>query len=216
MSTSGAPELQILRAGDRALLLAPGAHDHLDGLVDLLRGANLAGMQDFLPAAETVLVTLDAGAEAATIERDLRQLLMGSSTTRSGPEDTADEVIIPVRYDGADLDDVARLLDISVEEVIARHTGRVWRCRFIGFTAGFGYLESPGSGLSVPRRQQSRTAVPPGSVALADGYSAVYPRRAPGGWQLIGSTEVPMWDLDRPRPALLSPGTRVRFVTAGR
>ena len=216
MSTSGAPELQILRAGDRALLLAPGAHDHLDGLVDLLRGANLAGMQDFLPAAETVLVTLEAGAEAATVERDLRQLLMGSSTTRSGPEDTADEVIIPVRYDGADLDDVARLLDISAEEVIARHTGRVWRCRFIGFTAGFGYLESPGSGLSVPRRQQSRTAVPPGSVALADGYSAVYPRRAPGGWQLIGSTEVPMWDLDRPRPALLSPGTRVRFVAAGR
>ena len=68
----------------------------------------------------------------------------------------------------------------------------------------------------MPRRQQSRTAVPPGSVALADGYSAVYPRRAPGGWQLIGSTEVPMWDLDRPRPALLSPGTRVRFVEAGR
>ena len=66
----------------------------------------------------------------------------------------------------------------------------------------------------VPRRQQSRTAVPPGAVALADGYSAIYPRRAPGGWQLIGSTEAPMWDLDRPRPALLAPGTRVRFVVA--
>jgi len=216
VSTGGAPELQILRAGDRALLVAPGAHDHLDGLVDLLRGANLAGMQDFLPAAETVLVTLEAGAEAATVERELRQLLMGSSTTRFEPEDTADEVIIPVRYDGAVLDDVARLLDISVEEVVARHTGRVWRCRFIGFTAGFGYLASTGPGLAVPRRRQSRTAVPPGAVGLADGYSAVYPRRAPGGWQLIGRTDVPMWDLDRPQPALLAAGTRVRFVAADR
>jgi hypothetical protein len=69
----GASELRILPAGDRALLLAPGAHEDLDGLVALLRGADLAGMQDFLPAAETVLVTLDAGAEAATVERELRQ-----------------------------------------------------------------------------------------------------------------------------------------------
>ena len=216
MSTSGAPELRILPAGDRALLLAPGANEDLDWLVDLLRGADLVGMQDFLPAAETVLVTLEAGAEAAAVESDLRRLLTGSATTRSGPEDTAEEVIIPVRYDGADLEDVARLLDISVDEVVARHTGRLWRCRFIGFTAGFGYLVSPDAGLSVPRRQQSRTSVPAGAVALADGYSAVYPRRAPGGWQLIGSTEVPLWDLDRPRPALLSPGTPVRFVTADR
>jgi KipI family sensor histidine kinase inhibitor len=210
----GTSALRILPAGDRALLLAPGDHHDLDGFVDLLRGADLAGMQDFLPAAETVLVTLEAGAQAAAVERDLRQLLTASSSTRSGPADTADEVTIPVRYDGADLDDVARLLDISVEEVIARHTGQWWRCRFIGFTAGFGYLASPGAGLVVPRRQESRTAVPPGAVALADGYSAIYPRRAPGGWQLIGSTEAPMWDLDRPRPALLAPGTRVRFVVA--
>jgi KipI family sensor histidine kinase inhibitor len=215
MSTD-ASKLRILPAGDRALLLTPGDREDLDGLVDLLRGADLTGMQDLLPAAETVLVTLAAGADAETVERELRQLLATAPTTRSGSEDTGDPLIIPVRYDGADLDDVARLLDISVEELVARHTGRIWRCRFIGFTAGFGYLASPGWGLSVPRRQQSRASVPPGSVGLADGYSAVYPRRAPGGWQLIGSTDVPMWDLGRPRPALLSPGTLVRFVAAGR
>jgi allophanate hydrolase subunit 1 len=66
--------------------------------------------------------------------------------------------------------------------------------------------------LVVPRRRQSRTSVPGGAVALADGYSAVYPRRAPGGWQLIGTTDLAMFDLSRPQPALLSPGTRVRFV----
>src|SRR6185312_11500558 len=95
----GTSALRILPAGDRALLLAPGDHHDLDGLVDLLRGADLAGMQDFLPAAETVLVTLEAGAQAAAVERDLRQLLTASSSTRSGPADTADEVTIPVRYD---------------------------------------------------------------------------------------------------------------------
>lgn len=213
--TGGASPIQILRAGDRALLVAPHAHEDLDGVVDRLRSGTLAGMQDFLPAAATVLVTLEADADAATVERALRQLLDGPPIGTSDAE-KSDEVTIPVRYDGADLSDVARILDVSVEEVIARHTGALWRCRFVGFTAGFGYLDSPGADLTVPRRSQSRTAVPPGSVALADGYSAVYPRRAPGGWQLIGSTEVPMWSLDRARPALLSPGTRVRFVEARR
>lgn len=215
MTGGGASCIQILRAGDRALLIAPHAHEDLDGLVDRLRAGTLDGMQDFLPAAATVLVTLAAGADAATVERELRLMLDGPPTATTEAENSA-EVTIPVRYDGADLSDVARILDLSVEEVIARHTGALWRCRFIGFTAGFGYLDSPGAGLTVPRRSQSRTAVPPGSVALADGYSAVYPRRAPGGWQLIGSTEVSMWSLDRPRPALLSPGTRVRFVEADR
>ena len=211
-----ASKLRVLPAGDRALLLTPGDREDLDGLVDLLRGAELHGMQDLLPAAQTVLLTLAAGADAETVERELRQLLATTPTTQSGSEDAGDPVAIPVRYDGADLDDVARLLDISVEELVARHTGRIWRCRFIGFTAGFGYLASPVGACQCRGASNREPRYPPGSVGLADGYSAVYPRRAPGGWQLIGSTDEPMWDLDRPRPALLSPGTLVRFVAVGR
>ena len=86
----------------------------------------------------------------------------------------------------------------------------------MGFAPGFGYLEAPDSGLSVPRRDQARTRVPAGAVALAAGYSAVYPRSSPGGWQVIGSTDLAFWDVDRPEPALLRPGTRVRFVEEGR
>jgi KipI family sensor histidine kinase inhibitor len=162
-----------------------------------------------------VLVTLRAGADAAAVARQLRSLLTGPMTARDEYADETDDVVIPVRYDGEDLAEVARLLGVGVDDVIADHTGRTWRCRFVGFTAGFGYLESAGHRLTVPRRPQARTAVPSGAVALADGYSAVYPRRAPGGWQLIGTTDVRMWDLTRPRPALLSPGTRVRFVRDG-
>jgi KipI family sensor histidine kinase inhibitor len=210
--SAGMGEPRVLPAGDRALLLAPGEQDDLDGWVDLLRGAEVPGMQDFLPAAETLLVTLEAGAETGAVERALRELLATSSATRASTDAAAEEVVIPVRYNGEDLADVADLLGVGVDEVIARHTGQVWRCRFIGFTAGFGYLTAPDAQLTVPRRAQSRTAVPPGAVGLADAYSAVYPRRAPGGWQLIGSTDEAMWDLSRSRPALLAAGTRVRFV----
>ena len=203
---------QILPAGDRALLVALGAHVGLSGVLAALRRADLDEVEDLLPAAETVLVTLRAGGDPAGVARRLRPVLTASADAPADPGDDGDEVVIPVRYVGEDLADVAGLLGIGVEEVIARHTGGGWRCRFIGFTAGFGYLESTGADLVVPRRHQSRTAVPAGAVALADGYSAVYPRRAPGGWQIIGTTDKAMWDLERPRPALLSPGTRVRFV----
>lgn len=211
-STQGVPEIR--RAGDRALLICPTGHEGLLDVVEQLRGVALPGVEDILPAAETVLLTLGAGSEQTVVEAAVRRALLAPATERDAAADEADEAVIPVRYDGEDLPDVAALLGASVEDVIAEHTSRAWRCRFIGFTAGFGYLESDREGLVVPRRRQSRTAVPAGAVALADGYSAVYPRRAPGGWQLIGTTEVTMFDLSRPRPALLTAGTRVRFVRA--
>jgi KipI family sensor histidine kinase inhibitor len=204
--------VRIRPAGDRALLICPAEHDELPGVMDRLRELDAPGVEDLLPAAETVLVTLRPEASPGAVEDLVREAL---AQPVRGPRPTAEsnvEVTIPVRYDGEDLADVAALLDCSVEDVIEAHTSRTWRCRFIGFTAGFGYLDSEGSGLVVPRRDQSRTAVPAGAVALADGYSAVYPRRAPGGWQLIGTTDLAMFDLSRPEPALLGPGTVVRFV----
>jgi KipI family sensor histidine kinase inhibitor len=64
----------------------------------------------------------------------------------------------------------------------------------------------------VPRRAEARTRVPAGAVGLAGEYSGIYPRPSPGGWQLIGRTDVTLWDLERDPAALLSPGVRVRFV----
>jgi KipI family sensor histidine kinase inhibitor len=67
----------------------------------------------------------------------------------------------------------------------------------------------------VPRRTRPRTDVPAGAVALADGYSGIYPRRSPGGWQLIGHTEAELWGVTRDPPSLLQPGATVRFVAVG-
>ncbi|MFE9581037.1 allophanate hydrolase subunit 1 [Nocardia sp. NPDC006044] len=214
MSVITAP-LRILPAGDRSLLVAPDRHADLVAFIDLLRRESPVGVHDVLPAAQTVLVTLTEAADIRAVEAQLRHLFRsvhGAGAVEVEPEPMC---VIPVRYDGPDLESVAAQLGISVAELIAAHTRAVWRCSFIGFAPGFGYLETGGSGLAVPRRAESRTAVPAGSVALADGYSAVYPRRSPGGWQLIGTTDLRMWDLDRAEPSLLRPGTRVRFIEEG-
>lgn len=122
---------------------------------------------------------------------------------------------IEVSYDGPDLAEVAELCGLDVEGVIASHTSQLWRVAFCGFAPGFAYLQGQNEQLTVPRRSNPRPEVPPGSVALADTWSAIYPRRAPGGWQLIGTTSAAMWDSARTPPALLGPGMAIRFVDLG-
>ncbi|WP_405168165.1 allophanate hydrolase subunit 1 [Nocardia sp. NBC_01499] len=211
MTVPTAP-LRILPAGDRSLLVAPDEHADLVAFIDLLRRELPSGVHDVLPAAQTVLVTMTDAADSRAVEEQLRQLFRTIQGTGSAEPEPDAVRVIPVRYDGPDLESVAAQLGISVRALITAHTRAVWRCSFIGFAPGFGYLETAVPGLAVPRRAVSRTSVPAGSVALADGYSAVYPRRSPGGWQLIGTTDVRMWDLDRAEPSLLRPGTRVRFT----
>ncbi|WP_051021474.1 5-oxoprolinase subunit B family protein [Nocardia araoensis] len=216
-----AAEKAIRPAGDRALLITPQRRDMVTELVTALRDRPIPGVQDLLPAAETVLLTLDSPRVAEAVHRSLTTLLVTLDADRSAAVSRgtsaenafrAEPLSIPVRYDGADLDDVARMLGITTAEVIAAHTGTVWRCAFVGFAPGFGYLESPDERLSVPRRAQARTSIPAGAVALAGGYSAVYPRSTPGGWQLIGSTDLRMWDVERDPPALIRAGATVRFL----
>lgn len=125
-----------------------------------------------------------------------------------------DPVQIEVDYTGEDLAEVAELVEMSPAEVVAEHTGHLWTVAFCGFAPGFAYLHSGSDRLTVPRRTTPRKQVPAGAVGLADRWSGVYPRSGPGGWQLIGTTSATLWDLDRDPPALLQPGTSVRFVAA--
>jgi len=120
-------------------------------------------------------------------------------------------VEIPVRYDGADLATVASLTGLSVGEVVAAHAGGDYRGAFCGFAPGFCYLTGLPAVLQLPRRREPRPAVPAGAVAIADCYSAVYPRATPGGWHLLGTSGVAVWETARRPPALVTPGTPVRF-----
>jgi KipI family sensor histidine kinase inhibitor len=203
----------ILRqVGDVAVL----ADELSPGQVDRLRAALAGGppLADVVPGAGSLLVRLrpggDLGAAAQTI-RDALATIDAESAAGGVPADREPEVVLGVHYDGADLTEVARLTGLSARGVVAAHTGTPWRVAFMGFAPGFGYLTDGDPRLAVPRRDHPRPAVPPGAVGLAGGYSGVYPRESPGGWQLIGRTADPLWDLATSPPAVLRPGVRVRF-----
>lgn len=134
----------------------------------------------------------------------------------TGAPRTQDIIELPVRYDGPDLADVAALWGVSEEAVARVHADTEFRVAFCGFAPGFGYLTGLPARYDVPRRATPRTSVPAGAVGLAGPYTGVYPRSSPGGWQLIGTTDAVLWDHARVPAALLSPGTRVRFVPVGR
>ncbi len=211
MTPEPAPDVgpDVLPYGDRALLVELGSTEAVVAYVDALRARSLEGVADLVPAAETLLVVAADGTSTGSLRQALAQV---RPATGSGPVQPDRSVEIPVRYDGPDLADVARLTGLSEADVVAAHTGRPWRVAFGGFAPGFGYLVGGDPRLEVPRRDSARTAVPAGAVGLAGSYSGVYPRESPGGWQLIGTTTEPMWDLERDQPALLSPGAAVRFV----
>ena len=165
--------------------------------------------------ARTLLVVLRDGRRRDDVGRACLELAAVAVDDATRAED-GEVVEVAVRYDGADLDEVGRLTGLSPDEVVRAHTGTPWRVGFGGFAPGFAYLVGGDPRLVVARRAEPRTRVPAGSVGLAGEFSGIYPRESPGGWQLIGSTDVVLWDADRQPPALLIPGTTVRFVEADR
>jgi len=201
----------LLPAGDRGLLVEVDDLDTVLALADRLRAASLAGVQDIVPASRTVLVRTAPGRDLSRLGGEILDL---AGDLPVGAETGAPAAVLDVlvRYDGPDLDEVAAATGLTRAEVVAAHTGQPWRAAFTGFAPGFCYLTGGDPSLDVPRRHESRTSVPAGSVALAGGFSAVYPRESPGGWQLIGTTDAVLWDVDRQPPALISAGAWVRFV----
>jgi KipI family sensor histidine kinase inhibitor len=122
------------------------------------------------------------------------------------------EVEVPTRYDGPDLIETAERSKLSVEELVALHTGRLYRAYFIGFLPGFAYCGVLDPRIVAPRLLRPRERVPAGSVAVADGQTSIYPFDSPGGWRLIGRTDIRVFDSAREPPVLIRPGDRVRFV----
>lgn len=203
---SGHKVESVRAVGTRAVLAELTGTEGVLALQALLLEHPLPGQVDVLAAARTVMVTADSPSAARRIGAQLLQLDLTDPVQRDGSL-----VVIDTVYDGEDLTEVGKLTGLGVDGVIAAHTRQQWTVAFAGFAPGFGYLVGEDNTLEVPRRSSPRTAVPAGSVALAGTYSAVYPRRSPGGWQLIGHTSARMWDLDREQPALAAPGTRIQF-----
>ena len=206
---------RVLPYGDDAVLVELPGLAEVRALDDAVRAAratdpDAAGIVDQVPAARTLLLRVreDADPGALPVER-----WWAARSSRAAEADARD-VTITVDYDGPDLAEVARLTRLTVDEVVARHTGAQYTVAFGGFMAGFAYLVGLDPALRVPRLDSPRERVPAGSVAIADEFSAVYPAATPGGWRLLGRCEVVLFDVDRDPPALLQPGTRVRFTAS--
>ncbi|WP_042381657.1 5-oxoprolinase subunit B family protein [Streptacidiphilus melanogenes] len=198
--------------GARALLAEVDSDEQVAALLGDLMQRQHQGLLgpdvELVPAARTVLV--DGLTDAR--ERSTLTAWLGAWEPHSAQAGTGPLVEIPTVYDGEDLAEVARLWGVPPEEAVRRHAACSFRVAFCGFAPGFAYLTGLPDEFAVPRRATPRTRVPAGSVALAGAYTGVYPGPSPGGWQLIGRTAVRLWDTDRTPAAMLTPGTRVRFV----
>ncbi|WP_232514437.1 allophanate hydrolase subunit 1 [Cellulomonas sp. PSBB021] len=236
--SEGAPgpgPTRVVRFGAAALLVELADLAHVRRADDALRAARrhdelLALVEDQVPAAESVLVRVRPGTDLRAVAARVRAVLADASRADDAPDEgrvpgsAASDgpasagvappgalVVLPVTYDGPDLAELAELTGRTVEEVVARHTAVTYTVAFGGFMPGFAYLVGLDPVLHVPRRATPRERVPAGAVAVADRFAAVYPAATPGGWRLLGTCATVLFDVHRDEPALLTPGTPVRF-----
>jgi len=201
--------IQLLPIGNRAVIVTgmtdPTAWASALGKHLAARGSDAVFM---IPAAETVLVAC----ASATALAQLSPMIHSVPASVTSPTAPAVLVEIPVVYDGEDLSEIAQKTGLSPAQVAALHSEASYTVAFCGFAPGFAYLRGLPSMLQLPRRLTPRAQVPAGAVAVASEYTAVYPTASPGGWNLLGTTSVTLFDGSADEPALLHPGDRVRFV----
>ncbi|MFI2648703.1 allophanate hydrolase subunit 1 [Micromonospora fulviviridis] len=203
--------MRIRPVGAHALLLDCDGPEQVEAWRAELwrrRAAGELNAVEIVPAAATVLVdgVPDRAAAATRI---------GGWTPEGAAAATgAAEVRVPTVYDGADLPAVAEHWGVDVPAVVERLRRTEFRVAFCGFAPGFAYLTGLPPELAVPRLATPRTRVPAGSVALAGPYAGIYPTASPGGWLLVGRTDLVLFDVHADPPARLTPGTRVRLVDA--
>lgn len=196
--------LAVHQYGDHAVLLECDPAD-VAGWARTARQLLPAAL-DIVPGARTLVVD---GVEPVSAMATLRD------ASPAPPESVPSDLVeIPATYDGADLAAVARLWECTEAEVVRRHRACEFTVAFCGFSPGFAYLTGLPAELAVPRLVTPRTRVPAGAIGLAGRFTGLYPTASPGGWQLIGHTDAALWSLERDPPALLVPGTVVRFVDA--
>jgi KipI family sensor histidine kinase inhibitor len=214
--------MQIRHCGDAMLLVElesaidPLINERVIELARRLTARHARGIQDVAPGYCTLGVHFDPlQTDLLALEQAIEQEAANLGAIERLPDRPAIE--IPVRYggeDGPDLDAVAARAKIPPEEVIARHSRRVYRVYMLGFVPGFAYMGRVDPSLVMARHRVPRERVPAGSVGIAGEQTGVYPIESPGGWQLIGRTSTLMFDAERVPPNLVSPGDLVRFVPA--
>ncbi len=208
---------EFLSCGDTALVVQFGetvdaeTNRRVMGLDATIRRHAIPGIVETVPTFRSLMIHYDP-------RRTSREALVGEVEPLLADEGALDASFsrwtLPVCYGpehAPDLEDVARRTGLSPERVIAVHSGVTYRVYMIGFLPGFPYMGDLPRELELPRREEPRTRVPAGSIAIATTQTVVYPCESPGGWHLIGRTPVPMFTLSREQPVLFRPGDEIRF-----
>lgn len=189
-------------ASDQSLFLdTPPANANLDAL------QRIPGVVNLHPAYESILIVFDPlRTTHEAVERAVRRIPTRPADTPAARHE------IPIRYDGPDLESVARFHRLSKERVVELHAGASYRVAFLGFVPGFAYLRGLPAALQTPRLPSPRKEVPAGSLGIAGDQTGIYPIATPGGWQLIGRTDVELFNAANTPMSLLQPGDEVRFL----
>jgi KipI family sensor histidine kinase inhibitor len=169
------------------------------------------GVLDVVPSFSSLAVYCDAlSADALEVRNWMMAVLSGIPDDMPVPSGRKRR--IPVIYDGEDLPELARSLQLTPAQLVAQHCAAEHTVAAVGFLPGFPYLLGCPEKLRVPRRSSPRVVVPAGSVAVAGGLTGIYPVESPGGWHLLGKTGVKLFDPHADEPAWLRVGDKVRFV----
>ena len=213
-----APQPRFLAAGDTALVVEFGdrVDAHLSALVlalaQKLDAARLAGVVEVVPTFRSLMVHYDPlQLSHADLQQGIAPLLQGLEAA----EIAGRRWRIPACYDeslGLDLAEVAQRTGLSVAQVVERHSQASQLVYMMGFLPGLPYLGGLPPEFELPRRENPRVKVPPGSIAVAMSMTVVYPQESPGGWHILARTPAPLWDMRRTPPALLAAGDKVTFA----
>jgi len=231
-STSMPPAFEIHRVAERALLvrfldddlaravarssavfsfLSRPPDMEADGHGESVDQQKISRRAEWIPGAGNLLLRVEDSAADAQVR--LEDFLRTFPFRGAAPGGRSVEAT--VRFggpDGEDLPAVARETELSEAEVVARLCGAELTVAFVGFSPGFPYLVGLPPELEVPRLAKPRTKVPAGSVAIAGPFAGIYPAATPGGWRLVGRTDLALFDATSSPPAFLAPGDRIRFV----
>jgi KipI family sensor histidine kinase inhibitor len=200
--------------GDRAFLLEleqridPALMDQARAIADAWEER---GQGEAIPAYASVVLRFDPERTSWREARDAADAI-GASPPPPAAATGGRLIEVPTVYDGPDLVDTAERSRLSADALIALHSGREYRAFFLGFMPGLAYCGMLDPRIDAPRMASPRPRIPAGTVAVANGQTLVYPVDSPGGWRLIGRTELAFFDPSREPAALIRPGDRLRFV----
>lgn len=201
---------------DLGNVISEDVNDRVLSIERAIIASPFEGFVETVPAFASLTVFFDPlriergprSSALSVVESHLRDVARRSIAE---PTDGSTRVIAVDFRDAPDLEEMSDRIDLSPDEIVSIFLSREYRVFMLGFLPGFAYMGEVDERIAMPRKATPRTRVEKGSVGIAGRQTGIYPVDSPGGWQIVGRTDLELFDRDKEAPALLKPGDRVRF-----